>query len=372
MPDTPDTRLVVLPAEHPYSKGAESLAEKAAQAILEMRGNAPRRYRNTLVFLAADSVRMQDLDDALRRYLAWTSICKEKEALNLDPHQARQAETQKQAADGAVTARLPEVYQWLLVPEQRTPQTPPTWEAIRLAGRDALAGRAAKRLRGDELLLTSLGPTILRKHLDDVPLWRGHHVKVKQLLDDFALYLYLPRLAGPEVLLRAMEEGFGLLMWETESFAYADGYDDAADRYTGLRTGRTTVTAESAGLLVKPDVAARQLDKEAPPPDPAPSPTPDLGPTPAPSSPSPAPPEPAPVARRYHGTAVLDPTRVGRDASRIADEVIAHLAGIIGADVRVTLEIEAKVAAGVPDRVVRIVTENGHTLGFPNQGFEHE
>ncbi len=38
--------------------------------------------------------------------------------LNLDPHQVKQAETQKQAADGAVTARLPETYQWLLVPEQ--------------------------------------------------------------------------------------------------------------------------------------------------------------------------------------------------------------------------------------------------------------
>lgn len=42
--------------------------------------------------------------------------------------------------------------------------------------------------------------------------------------------------------------------------------------------------------------------------------------------------------RRYHGTVNLDETRVGRDASRIADEVIAHLTGLVGADVRVTLE----------------------------------
>ena len=30
-------------------------------------------------------------------------------------------------------------------------------------------------------------------------------------------------------------------------------------------------------------------------------------------------------SRRYHGSVKLDPTRVGRDASQVADEVIAHL-----------------------------------------------
>jgi len=84
---------------------------------------------------------LQDLDEAVRKFLAWESILAEKETLNLDPHQVRQAETQKQAADGAVTTRLPETYQWLLVPEQLTPQAPITWQAIRLTGSDALAVR---------------------------------------------------------------------------------------------------------------------------------------------------------------------------------------------------------------------------------------
>ena len=203
VPDDLDARLVVLLAEHPYSKEPGSAAETAARAILESRGNTPRLYRNTLVFLAADKMRLQDLDEAVRRFLAWESILAEKEALNLDPHQVRQAETQKQAADGAVTARLPETYQWLLVPEQANPQAAINWQAIRLSGGDALAVRASKKLRSDESLVTSLGSTILRKHLDDVPLWRGEHVAVKQLVEDFARYLYLPRLAGPEVLVQA-------------------------------------------------------------------------------------------------------------------------------------------------------------------------
>jgi hypothetical protein len=73
VPDDRDGRLVVLSADHPYSKDGDSPADVATKAILETRGNAPRLYRNTLVFLAADKVRLQDLDEALRRYLAWES-----------------------------------------------------------------------------------------------------------------------------------------------------------------------------------------------------------------------------------------------------------------------------------------------------------
>ena len=63
--------------------------------------------------------------------------------LNLTPFQVTQAETQAIAADGAVTARLPETYQWLLVPVQGTPQAGITWETLRLSGTDALAVRAS-------------------------------------------------------------------------------------------------------------------------------------------------------------------------------------------------------------------------------------
>ena len=60
---------------------------------------------------------------------------------------------------------------------------------------------------------------------------------------------------------------------------------------------------------------------------------------------------PVPRPTRFHGTATLDSERVGRDASRIADEVIAHLSGLVGAKVTVTLEIEAEVPAGASDHV---------------------
>lgn len=86
------------------------------------------------------------------------------------------------------------------------------------------------------------------------------------------------------------------------------------------------------------------------------------------------PPIPTPSAgpKRFHGSVTLDTARVGRDASRIADEVISHLSGLVGADVTVTLEIEAEIPSGAPDHVVRTVTENSRTLKFTSHGFENE
>lgn len=364
VPDDLDARLVVLSFDHPYSKEENCPAEVAAAAILESRGNAPRLFRNTLVFLAADKVRLQDLDEALRRYLAWEQIVEEANTLNLDPHQKKQAETQKQAADSVVTARLPETYQWLLVPEQKDAKSPVALKAYRLTGSDALAVRAAKKLKNDELLVGSLGSTILRKHLDEVPLWRSDNVGVRQLIDDFASYPYLPRLTRPDVLLRAAQEGVGLLTWRTDAFAYAEGFDEAKKRYTGIRAGKEVMlSADSTGLLVKPEVASRQLDSELPAGDSKPAPTPDPSP---PSGPAPK------TYRRFHGAVSIDATRAGRDAGRIAEEVIAHLAGQMAAEVTVTIEIEARLPNGASDQLIRTVTENGRTLKFSSLGFEEE
>ncbi|GEM82440.1 Swt1 family HEPN domain-containing protein [Meiothermus hypogaeus] len=370
VPDDLEARLVVLPPEHPYSREADNAAQVAAQAILEFRGHEPRLHRNTLVFLAADKVRLQDLDEALRRFLAWQSILTEKEALDLSPFQVRQAETQKKAADDTVTARLPEAYQWLLVPEQKSPQGPVEWQALRLTGTDPLAVRASKKLKSDELLVGKIGATVLRKHLDEVPLWRGEHVQVRQLVEDFARYLYLPRLTGPEVLAQALRDGVALLTRESETFAYAESYDEAGRRYRGLRCGQSvSLTAEDPGLIVKPEVARRQPVTQGG------SGTSDDNSTKGEEdgngnggrkTDSSTP----PLRRRFHGTVRLDPDRVGRDASRIADEVIVHLAGQPGAEVVVTLEIQVRLPNGASEHTVRTVTENSRTLKFENYGFE--
>jgi len=396
----------VLGPEHPYSKGPGSAAEKAAQAILERRGSAPRLYRNTLVFLAADKAQLQDLDDAVRKYLAWESILNEKTELNLDPQQVKQAENQKTSTDSTVKIRIPETYRWLLVPAQATPQAAMEWQVIQLKGSDSLAVQASRRLRGDELLLTAFAASRLRMELDRVPLWRGDHVAIRELAEYFARYLYLPRLRDGDVLLQAIRDGLGLMTWAQDSFAFAESYDDAAGRYRGLRGGQKVVIsdAQADGLLVKPDVALRQMQAEAsvgaldangrplagatagggvdgfglsggsaaggvnggvPADGTYPGGYPGTG-RGEPTAP------PAPRFTRFHGSVELDPNRVGRDAAKIAEEVIAHLAGQVHADVSVTLEIDAHLPDGVSDTILRIVTENCRSLKFKTQGFEED
>jgi len=384
VPDDLETRLVVLRPDHPYVKDGESPAEKMAKSILASRGNAPRLFQNTLVFLAVDSTRLQDLDEAVRRYMAWNSILIEKDNLDLSPHQVRQGETQMRAAEGAVVARLPEAYQWLLVPTQEKPQDPVSWQAFRLTGNDHLAVRASKKLKNDELLVTSMAGTRLLMELDRVPLWRGDNVAIKQLTEDYAKYLYLQRMTDMDVLGNAIRDGVSLGSWEQDSFAYADSYDEATARYRGLRAGEHVGLAMSApqGLLVKAAVAKAQLVAEheartaSTGAAPASGATSTSGVTDVPGT-APAPAGTATPARpaqpkRYYGTVELDASRTGRDAGRVAEEVIAHLTALIGSKVSVTLEITAEVPNGVPDNVVRTVLENSTTLKFTSKGFEAE
>ena len=387
--DDMEVGLVVLNVRATHTSGAEdSPALHAAKDIIESRGSAPRLFRNALLFLAADQARHQDLDQAVRIYLAWRSILDDRDALDLPPHQVRQTQQQSESAGGTVNARIGESFPWLLVPSQKTPQAPVEWQKIRLRGSGPLAQQASRRLLNDEMLVTAMAGTRLRMELDRVPLWRGDHVAVRQLVDDFARYIYLPRLQQPSVLLDAIRDGVSQLTWTQDSFAFGDGYDEEKERYPGLRAGQGLFIDEtSTGLIVMPDVAQRQMDREivVDPPDTGTNDgtgtgegtgtdggtgTADVTGTKEGTGTDES--TYTPKARRYHGSVRLDPTRAGRDASQIADEVISHLSGLTGANVRLTLEIEADIPDGAPDQVVRIVTENTRTLKFDDSGFETE
>ena len=62
--------------------------------------------------------------------------------------------------------------------------------------------------------------------------------------------------------------------------------------------------------------------------------------------------------------------RLSSKAGTIGQEVVQHLQALLGADVQITLDIEADVPDGVPDQVVRTVSENACTLKFESFGFE--
>jgi hypothetical protein len=171
-----------------------------------------------------------------------------------------------------VKGRIPETYVWLLVAGQKRPETGQPfprveWQESRLQGQEWLAERASKKLKNDGLLIVSMAGAVLRFEIDQVPLWRGNHVGVKQLVDDFAKYLYLPRVKNAQVILDAIQDGVSRLTWAQDTFAYADYFDVATERYRGIEAGRRpSLQLNASSVVVKPDVAAAQIQKDSTPP----------------------------------------------------------------------------------------------------------
>jgi predicted AAA+ superfamily ATPase len=371
VPDDDEARLVVLGPDHPHASGTEVTDARAMlDAILAERAAGPRSYRNMLVFVAPDTARLAELRDAARWYLAWKSVHDEHEELNLDALERRQAETQTRHFDEAVTQRIGETFVWMLTPRQEAGKPEVLWEQTRVSGAEPIPVRVSKKLRVEEGLIAEYSGARLRMDLDRVPLWKGDHVGVKELWSYYAQYLYLSRLRDSKSLAEAVQNGVASTTWEQDAFAYADAWDEAAGRYVGLVAGGVpSVLVDGVSVVVKPEAARRQLDEEAPAPGPEPGPTPGPAPAPGPGEPAPEPPDEL-LVRRFFGVKTLDPQRVSRDADQVAAEVVKHLVGLVGADVEVKIEISANAPDGVPDDVVRTVTENAKTLKFEQHGFE--
>ena len=366
VPDDPEARLVILGPEYDHSsKTEDSPARDMAARLLESRGTGDRRFRNMLVFLGADRSRLEELRDAVRHWLAWKSIDEEREELGLDPWGVKQVETKRQQYEEMIAARLGETWQWLLAPTQ--PSEDPTaamrWEETRLSGPNPVAVRASRRLISEEGLITDYSGVRLRMDLDRVPLWPqdAGHVALAQLWDNYAKYLYLPRLRDSSVLVEAVRNGIAALTWESDTFAYAAAYDEAAERYRGLVGGQQAeVVLDSAALVVRPDAARVQLDAEpgggtdrdGDDPPPPPPPPPDAEPT------------------RFYGRTSLEPVRFLRDVGQIAEALVAPLQGLDSSVVRMTVEIEATSGEGFPEGVRRTVSENARTLKFEVSEFE--
>ena len=147
VPNEPGAALVILgPGTAHTARAKESVAHREAASILETKGNGARTYKNTLVFLAVDGARYGDLEGAVRAYLAWKSIETDakQENLNLDTFQRNQAKTKAADAEKTLASRIPEAYQWLLIPSQPDdPRGPVIWEEVRLTAKEGFGSKGS-------------------------------------------------------------------------------------------------------------------------------------------------------------------------------------------------------------------------------------
>lgn len=377
--DEKEVRLVLLSPAHPHTskRGAESPAEKEAANLLINRGSNPRIYRNTLLFLAPDQERLAELRQAVRQYLAWSSIENDMDSLNLDTNQKKQVSSSQDRWNGVVDSRISETFSWLLVPIQDSrPGSEIQWETSRLVRKDeSLIDRASKKAVNEGHLIPQWSPANLKLELDRV-LWKDeNHLDLWTLWEDLCRYLYLPRLANEEVLLKTISQG----LMSRDYFGYADRIDEN-ERYLGLVFGshRKSLNLDNSSVLVKPEEAIRQeeedkrkqegeersrrqneedhkKDREH---------TKSRKETQDPIKPE------APKKRKFYGSVNLDPNRVGREAGKIAQEIIQHLTLEDGAKVTVTIEIEAEMPEGAKEQTIRTLTENCRVLEFNTFEFE--
>jgi hypothetical protein len=197
------------------------------------------------------------------------------------------------------------------------------------------------------------------------------HLPLSEVADWFATYVYLPKLRDRVVLETAIRDALARL---DPKFAYADAFDQATGKYTGLLWQKAPVgTMPKSALLVRPEIAVEQLHATASPTQPPPGPTPTNGETSnGPMSPT----SPAPITnrkpRRFYGSVEIDMVRPVKAFDAILNAVVMELQRTSGAKVKLTLEIEADAEDGFSDADIGVVRDNTRQLKFKPEstGFE--
>lgn len=412
IPDLENTRLVIVHPRHSRQKssGAESAAHQWVHAAIEQKGTSQRVHRNTLVFLVADKNELDLLEGAIRGYLGWKKVQATSESLNLSAQQRRQTDDQVARFDQTVTDRLRDTYVWATYPEQFEATKPFTLSVDKVPDKSgvSLAQKVSVKLGRDDLLITDLGAAILGETLQRElgVLWREKgEISVAEVWGYFTRYPYMLRLVNRDVLDRAIEAAVDSIMIHNERFAMARGKDETTGRYLDLvippQHGVTIQVTDSTLLI---DVAKaeaqieadreeqRRRDEEAaqaavessasawmPSSLPAAqtSDNANVGPVDDVWSEGTPPRGQAgvdavvnAVLARYFGSVTVSADRYSRDIGNVTREVIDRLAGT-GAELEITIDIQAKKHAGFDESERRIISENAATLKFKDSTFEN-
>ncbi|KUI38022.1 AAA family ATPase [Mycobacterium sp. IS-1590] len=380
IPDTDEARLVILHPKVAHKRGTDSPAKEFAHKATEQRGTANRSNRNMLVFLAADEARLEELEYATRDYLGWAHVLANEVDLDLTQNQKNQATQRQSQADQTVTSRLLQTFTWALVPAQPDAGAPFIIRETKVEGQSpALAERVSRRLGNDGDLSTRQAAATIRLAIGKVPqIWKDGHVDLGSLWRLYSQYPYMPRLRDRRVL----DEGVVDLpmLWETDAFALATGFDEATGRYVGLWIPGDNNSAPAPAdslLIVRPDVASHQRKHEEPTTTGTGAGTGTgtgtaTGTATGTSAGTGAGAGPIDIAfTRFYGVKTLNSDKIAMDFKNIADEVIANLRDQ-GINLVVKIEIEAVDSTGFDENKIRTVSENAKTLKFDQSGFESE
>ncbi len=189
---------------------------------------------------------------------------------------------------------------------------------------------------------------------------------------EFTCYLYLPRLRDRHVLHESISEGVANMNWRAETFAVAESIDPVSGKYLAVHSGSLLPEVRPSSLVVRPEVAEKLLDVVEGKPGPDRNAKdgqdaeehkifPDRSWDGLPAE---------RLATSFHGSVDIRADRLIRVASQIAEEIVTHLLSLPGADVRITLEIDATTPNGIPPKTLRGIDENCTAFHFTHRDFE--
>ena len=363
-------RAVIIGVKHVHANGREiSNAVTEAKDILLQRGTAPRVYRNTLVFIAADARALDNLTQAVRLSLAWQAVVAETDRLDLTQSDAARAKAQLSEANSTLDTRLREAWCWLIYPSQASAHEDVELVSGKVSAHDNVLVRATKKLISEAAMFTELGPVRLNRDLEKY-IWADKpHIRLADLWEFHNRYVYLPRLKDKQVLIKSVSGAISQAI--NGPFAYAEGIDEANGKYEGLVIelgGNTPVVIDSDSVIVRPKIA----EKNRPEPvgtgkdDDGDTSTTEGQPQPGDGGP-PKPGDGSPGERlptRFQGTVIISSERPARDMHQVVEAVIEQLTIIPSATVELKLEIDAEVPGGIDKGKSRTLMENASTLGF--------
>lgn len=367
--------LVILGPAAPHSgKGvAKSLATDAVSDTLTRCRSSQRRFRNTLLFVAADETQLGEARTATRRALAWESILDDKRvrAQLTDAQAADAKEKAKSGRDGAVKA-VRGAWNHILFPEKpegTEAGTPFVLDHLPLTSKDRAGVPTAvyEKASGDGIAKEKFGGEAIWLHLKSLWPEEKPHLPVNEIADWFASYVYLPKLRDRTVLELSIRDALAKL---DPNFAYADGYDEGTGKYLGLLWQKGPADgAQLSGVLVRPEVALVQLRPASPPPTPpgtAVDEEPPAKDTTGSHTSSSAPPRPGPKAqpKRFYGSVEIDMVRPVKAFDAILNAVVMELQRTNGSKVKITVEIEATATEGFSDADIGVVRDNAKQLRF--------
>ena len=377
VPDEQGTRLVIVPMEYTHSaRSTDSTALAWARDALEHRGTANRAFKNALIFLAADDKRARELDESVRQFLAWQYVSDNADSLGLGGQQTRQAKARTAKADTVVADRLPETFIWAIAADQTDGEPTYRLDTFNTGGTtDDLIARTGSRMAEKSQLSTTRSSALISMDLTG-PLtaaWETGHISIGELYRLYATYPYLARLRDRTALTDGLLTVYSDTTWQIHGFGFAAGFDDATGKYVDIHlpTDDATPQLSDATLIVKPDLAQQQRQRDVD--DVSTRPGPDNDDDPVRPKPKP---EDTEVRRaqltRYFGSTNLNKDFPARDFATIQQEILAHLSGVTGTTVDVRIEISAANPDGFNDATLRTVRENASTLGFDESEFDVE